>query len=243
MIKKPLLKLGSTNSTEVKVLQQALTNWGVFKDPIDGNFGPLTEKAVKLFQTKKRIPSDGIVGPATWTLLLNLSPKLGQVATESSSVLTHKEVIKPGTRILTPNDVNWGDMAFQLTEHFTLGENLQFDARRIPKSVAVQKNILAVINELEKIRVDFSKPISITSGYRPEAINKSVGGASKSQHILGTALDIRPASGMTLAFQDWLDKNWYGALGYGFRKNFVHLDIRNGKGWKTGGVKGVRWNY
>lgn len=44
------------------VSKKALTNWGVFKNTIDGNFGPLTESAVKLFQTKKGLNADGIVG-------------------------------------------------------------------------------------------------------------------------------------------------------------------------------------
>ncbi|MGV2389627.1 MAG UNVERIFIED_CONTAM: hypothetical protein LVR29_19395 [Microcystis novacekii LVE1205-3] len=36
-------------------------------------------------------------------------------------------------------------------------------------------------------------------------------------------------------FQSWLDQRWFGALGYGAGRGFVHLDARNGKGWKTGG--------
>lgn len=37
----------------------------------DGAFGPLTENAVKDFQTKKKIGIDGIVGPQTWNALGN----------------------------------------------------------------------------------------------------------------------------------------------------------------------------
>ena len=46
-----------------------------------------------------------------------------------------------------------------------------------------------------------------------------------------------------IQFQSWLDQFWFGALGYGAKKGFVHLDQRNGKGWRTGGQKCVRWNY
>jgi peptidoglycan hydrolase-like protein with peptidoglycan-binding domain len=37
-------------------------------DPIavDGDFGPLTEQAVRDFQASEDIDSDGIVGPITW---------------------------------------------------------------------------------------------------------------------------------------------------------------------------------
>ncbi|MEP3523849.1 MAG: peptidoglycan-binding domain-containing protein [Hyphomicrobiales bacterium] len=33
----------------------------------DGNFGPATELAVKIYQTGQRLHSDGMVGVKTWT--------------------------------------------------------------------------------------------------------------------------------------------------------------------------------
>lgn len=142
-----------------------------------------------------------------------------------------------------PTVIDWNDMSSHITPHFTVGENLRDDRRRIPTSDTVKSNILKVMTELEKIRIDYGKPIKITSGYRPKAINQAVGGASQSRHIQGDAVDIAPVSGDISDFQQYLDKNWYGALGYGARKGFVHIDCRNGKGWKTGGSKGTRWNY
>jgi hypothetical protein len=38
-----------------------------------------------------------------------------------------------------------------------------------------------------------------------------------------------------LSFNRGSDQRWFGALGYGAGRGFVHLDARNGKGWKTGG--------
>jgi hypothetical protein len=65
-----------------------------------------------------------------------------------------------------------------------------------------------------------------------------------SQHLHGRGVDIRPVNPASLArFQAWLDQHWSGALGYGVRRGFVHLDTRNGKGWSNGGEKGLRWNY
>ena len=79
--------------------------------------------------------------------------------------------------------------------------------------------------------------------FRSPAVNKAVGGSSGSQHLYGRAVDIKPANKDLIRFQSWLDQFWFGALGYGARKGFVHLDTRNGKGWKDSGKKGVRWNY
>lgn len=50
-------------------------------------------------------------------------------------------------------------------------------------------NINAFLNELEV------KSVSISSGWRPLAINKSVGGASKSNHTIGKACDLKDADG------------------------------------------------
>jgi len=58
-----LLKRGDNNE-DVKKLQ---TKLGL--EPI-GNFGPKTEDAVKAFQTKNKLPADGIVGPTTWAKIM-----------------------------------------------------------------------------------------------------------------------------------------------------------------------------
>lgn len=42
----------------------------------------------------------------------------------------------------------------------------------------------------EPIREHFGIPIAITSFYRSPALNKAVGGAKNSQHVLGEAIDI-----------------------------------------------------
>ncbi|MEB3290477.1 MAG: peptidoglycan-binding protein [Leptolyngbya sp.] len=57
-----------TTGTDVKTLQQALTRAG-FTVADDGIFGPGTERAVKQFQTSRRLVADGIVGAQTRTRL------------------------------------------------------------------------------------------------------------------------------------------------------------------------------
>jgi uncharacterized protein YcbK (DUF882 family) len=169
----------------------------------------------------------------------------GKAATESSEPIGKVEEVKEIPKNLTAKDVDWSDMSFHLTPHFTLGENLLYDDQRIPYDTTIQNNILIIMRELEKIRIDYGNPIIITSGYRPEPINSAVGGKSYSQHIPGLAVDICPADRDVdiFEFQKWVDENWYGALGWGAERGFVHIDCRNGKGWKTGGEKGVRWPY
>jgi putative chitinase len=144
-----------------------------------------------------------------------------------------------------PTNIDWSNTNARVSEYFTVLEVTKGDARRIPdRGSSEEKNIIALARELDKVRKAFGHPIGITSWYRPPAINRAVGGVSNSQHINGCAADIYPLSGMDIDdFQTWLDSVWFGALGYGAKKGFVHLDIRNGRGYLSGGDKGVRWNY
>lgn len=58
------LARGSTGEG-VKLLQEFLF--------VDGHFGPVTETAVKAFQTKQGITADGVVGPYTWREILKVT--------------------------------------------------------------------------------------------------------------------------------------------------------------------------
>lgn len=57
----------------VKSLQSLLNKKGGYDLDVDGYFGPLTERAVRSYQTKKGLLVDGIVGPQTWGSLCGSS--------------------------------------------------------------------------------------------------------------------------------------------------------------------------
>jgi putative chitinase len=60
------LRLGSTGNDVVK-LQEKL---GLVAD---GNFGPMTDRAVRAWQSANGLKVDGIVGPMTWNAIMNSS--------------------------------------------------------------------------------------------------------------------------------------------------------------------------
>ncbi len=60
-----MLRLGSQGE-DVAALQRALKALGFYTATVDGDFGPITEAAVKAFQRQAGITVDGIVGPETW---------------------------------------------------------------------------------------------------------------------------------------------------------------------------------
>lgn len=59
----------------------------------------------------------------------------------------------------------------------------------------VTANLTALVdNVLDPLREAWGKPIIVSSGYRCPKLNKAVGGAASSQHILGQAADIHTVS-------------------------------------------------
>ena len=141
--------------------------------------------------------------------------------------------------------IDWHNPRCFISKYFTVAEVTNNDRRRIPvKGSGQEKNILMMAKELDKIREAWKNPIGVTSFFRPEPINSQVGGVRNSSHCLGLAVDSYPlAGGSIFDYQKWLDERWYGNFGYGAQKGFCHTDIRNGKGFMSGGSKGVRWNY
>ena len=55
----------------MKLIQRELKMLGYNVGPVDGIFGPMTEAAVKTFQSDQHLVVDGLVGPKTWKALFN----------------------------------------------------------------------------------------------------------------------------------------------------------------------------
>ncbi len=64
---RPRLQRGMTGP-DVTYLQQLLVEDG-YRVSVDGNFGPMTESAVKMFQSSNGLDCDGVVGQRTWQVL------------------------------------------------------------------------------------------------------------------------------------------------------------------------------
>lgn len=83
-----------------------------------------------------------------------------------------------------------------------------------------------LVKILQKIRNHFGKAVTITSAYRTPGKNKAVGGTTYSQHLYGTAADIK-VKGVTpkkvAAYAETLLKN---KGGIGIYKTFTHVDVR-----------------
>lgn len=129
----------------------------------------------------------------------------------------------------------------RLSANFTLGEfALGQPARRFIAQHQVD-TASELVAFLERVRSAFgNKRITITSGYRPHAINRMVNGAISSEHLFNApnvgAVDFYVDGVDINKVQAWCDKEWPYSLGYGAPKGFVHLGIRQGR-------PRVRWVY
>lgn len=81
---RPTLKPGSKGD-EVMELQATLKLLGYYAGPVDGVYGSDTVTAVAQFQQAAGLPSDGIVGQATWNRLFPPTPAIPQSAAASTS--------------------------------------------------------------------------------------------------------------------------------------------------------------
>lgn len=142
--------------------------------------------------------------------------------------------------------VNWNDFACPVGKYITVGEVLQYDARRRPKAgSSEEKAIIEICRQFDAIREAWAGPLGVTSGYRPEPINSQVGGVSGSYHVKGMALDIYPIGDSLQKFHQWLVQRWSGGYGDGRPKGFIHIDTRSGgKFHARGGVRPAAiWDY
>lgn len=116
----------------------------------------------------------------------------------------------------------------KLTKNFSLEEFKCKDGSDIPNNVL--SNITELAKNLQVLRDSINKSISITSGYRSPEHNAKIKGAKNSQHVKGTAADIKVV-GMTpkevaLVIEGLIESGKMKQGGIGIYPSWVHYDIR-----------------
>ena len=102
---------------------------------------------------------------------------------------------------------------FQLSKHFTLTEMtrsmtaVRKGINNIPGPGEI-KNLGDLCYEvLEPLRAHFDLPVTISSGYRSEALCEAIGSKKTSQHALGQAADLEIHSVPNIKIAYWLQNN------------------------------------
>lgn len=114
---------------------------------------------------------------------------------------------------------------FKISEHFKLYE---FQCKDKTKAVKVVPELVEALERLRSLtsqKLNKDTPLVITSGYRTPDHNKKVGGAKNSQHLRGTAVDVRLPQGLTEEEFAKLGEK-AGFTGIGLYNGRVHFDVR-----------------
>ncbi len=90
------------------------------------------------------------------------------------------------------------------------------------------------LDKLQKLRNILGKPLLITSAYRSEAHNRAVGGASRSQHRLAKAFDVRMDNQDPQHFESVAKAVGFTGIGHYPKSGFMHIDTGPARRWNDG---------
>ncbi|ESA35784.1 peptidase m15a [Leptolyngbya sp. Heron Island J] len=133
---------------------------------------------------------------------------------------------------LPPRPTRWTPHNIQLSASIIPNGNFTWSeatrgGTRMPPNQSTVDGIVRIAKLAQQARDRIGRPFHITSWYRPADINRQVGGASNSRHIVGDAIDfyVNGLSGDQIYWA--LDPWWPGGLGrYRSFHRLSHLDAR-----------------
>lgn len=196
----------------IKQKQCLLAYLGYYVGAIDGKWGQLSQVATKAFQAdyfQDEAKADGVCG------------------TETEKALKH--AVCYGMPVKKEEPATSGDF-WDGIKYFKRSE---FKCKCGKCGGFPVEPDEQLVNLLERIRKHFGVPVTINSGIRCKAHNAAVGGASASQHMKGTAADIKVQGVAPAKVAAYVETLLPGTGGIGIYNTFVHVDVRKTKS---------RWN-
>lgn len=209
----------------VKQKQHLLAYLGYYVGNIDGVWGTLSKTATLAFQKDfGAIAVDGIAGKETEKALKH-AVAYGMPAKQATSDKTSDDS--------NATDEESSEVVAEgyLTKHFKRSE-FKCKCGKYCDGYPTEPSE-ELLQVLEKIREHFDAPVSVNSGVRCKQHNANVGGASKSQHMYGTAADIKVKGVTPKAVADYAETLLPNTGGIGRYPTFTHVDVRSTKS---------RWN-
>lgn len=181
---------------------------GYYTGSIDGNWGSKSAVATKKFQSDYGITADGLCGSVT------------------EKAMRHAVCYgMPVKKADSATGDFWSGVKYFERNEFKCkcGKCGGFPVEPDEKLVKL----------LVQIREHFDSPITITSGVRCKTHNTNVGGASSSQHLKGTAADIKVKGKTPKEVAAYCETLLPKSGGIGIYSTWVHVDTRSNKS---------RWN-
>lgn len=199
-----------TSGMDVEQLQMRLAGWFPPRDQkhfvVDGVFDRSTKTAVMAFERDSDLEPDGTADNEVFEALHRFEDRDGSTANFDWAEFEQKSNPACSKR------------ANRFAGTFEGGP---VSARR------VKRNVQMVMWRLEALRSKAGdKPIAITSGFRGVAYNRCIGGANSSQHMYGTAADIRVVGVGNRQARDLARGSQFSGVGCYSDLSHNHLDLR-----------------
>lgn len=205
----------------VKQKQLLLAYLGYYDGSIDGKWGAKSVFATESFQNDfGNLTIDGICGSKTMSAMKH-AVAYGMPAKEATSDES-EATTEETTEVLA---------AGYLTKHFKRSE-FRCKCGKYCNGYPVEPSE-KLLQLLEQIREHFDAPVTISSGVRCSQHNINVGGASKSQHMYGTAADIKVKGKTPREVAAYAETLLPNSGGIGLYSTWTHVDVRSNKS---------RWN-
>ena len=204
-----LLHEGSTGR-EVRALQVRVAGWFPDEDQglfaIDGVFDADTELALMRFQDHYELKADGIAGPATFDALNALEDK------------DHTTIHFDFSEFWQNRSSACSERANRFAGTFKGG---------MVSEKEVKKNVRRLMWRLEAMRAKLGDhPIAINSGFRSVPYNRCINGATYSQHMYGTAADLRVVEVSNRSGRDTAKGSQVHGIGCYSTLSHNHFDLR-----------------
>ena len=189
----------------IKQKQSLLYYLGYYVGNIDGKWRQRSEAATKAFQADYGLKADGICGAETEKAM--------------------KHAVTYGMPIKETKEPTWDDI-----EYF---ERREFACKCGKCGGFPVEPSWDLLKILDKIREHFGAPVHVNSGVRCKNHNTACGGAKSSQHLYGTAADIKVTGVPPAKVAEYAETMLPNNGGIGIYKTFTHVDVRSIK---------ARWN-
>jgi hypothetical protein len=235
------IQLQDINDRELAREIQTLLVKGGFLRPGKLTFEQ-TKQAFEEFKKKFYLASPNLLGESTVPILLDLDDEVDE---DSPRNQPQDPVVKPETKISEPDRgrpitipkrgvVYLGEPILGSGGHFSWAEATK-NGTRIPVSADIVDGILKVAEAMEKVREYMDqRPITINSWYRDPVSNRKAGGATRSRHLSGDAVDFVVQGIHPKETHRRLEPWWGSRGGIASASCFTHLDCRG---------HAARWSY
>jgi hypothetical protein len=202
---------------------------GYYQGAIDGKIGNQTRAAFAAFKADHWLEFPDELGRSTVATLLEVGRGVHPIS-EQAANFNQKPLPEAGQKTGAKMALPTGEIVYSNQWivpgcYLTWGEFTANCTRKLEHKYLVA-NAIAYAKVFGWVRDKYGSAIMLTSGYRPPAINRAVGGARQSMHLQALAGDKRPLDGNLPRLLEVMKASAFTGIGLGGCKGFQHGDLR-----------------